>query len=931
MARKRIPATLRPTPANAKRFADFAEQQEPRLGRVSVEKLATLAMRVLHENMPGNPAEALPLVSKDLPDPSKVWDADGTRYFSRDAVERELNDCDLMSRSTIVLMSPADFLALAKPGYDESKQLAVNQLVREGTPFADVPKLFAQDNRDGTAQVDGHEGRHRARALQAQGVRQMPVVLRSYTVRWGQTNRLPEPFPAVLISEDGRQRRPTPPSALWPSPWAGGAERLPATRMPKVGYHVTRASRADAIHRDGFKAKGPGTYFWGARHYADWYRELQEADGAEMVTFRVDLDGLPLARDPEAEDMSEWGGQFERGEFGEAYIVPGDVPPDRILGVERLPAAPGYTSRKWRSQDWRVVVPGRRKPDVSYNEKCGGPSNRSASGKVRLCLPMPVISALRRDAEGRQILYEQAQRKARAKPGARIPWHPRIRALHRALEAQGEEDDPSKAERLPTSAHGQPYALPTISQEDAYDIVEEFIDMLPPSESDDPLPDYTWTLEWWKPSRLAGAYGEHPEAAFDYWESEADMMRDDGSDYRDRQAAWWVGQKGWKDPLSPPIIALEGGDTEVDPWIVDGWHRSALSISRGLPWVKVLVGRPKLQTGGGEKLRAYHGSERGDLTEFRDDAKQRRTFGPSEQAVGIFVSLDPDFANAYARGPEGTVYAVEVPDDLKLFWAEDLLAREAKYFPFEYDALNETGRALYDDLEDGKLPGFDDSSETLKSILLHDYSTIEHSSFTRWLRDRGYDGAWVREYRERPSNLLVFDRSRVRILAKAPSWHSPDQSPFPDLRRGMAEVEGLSVERLPTPQVSRSTIAKGVEEVVLQSSPGGVCALWVGDGKALSKALAQSSYAKYPESLKRIGKAGPQVVYLMWIEGKGQGDGTALLRRALELYPDVPWFLHTATAQQERLTRWYRNEGFTDSPEDPDRPRRLMVRVSGVG
>ena len=102
--------------------------------------------------------------------------------------------------------------------------------------------------------------------------------------------------------------------------------------------------------------------------------------------------------------------------------------------------APGYQSWAWTTQDWRVVVP-HRDGSVSYDEACGGAINRTHAGHVRLCLPLAVARALDASKDGRRILHAQATKKQRAKPGARIPWHPAIRDLWRALEARTPADD----------------------------------------------------------------------------------------------------------------------------------------------------------------------------------------------------------------------------------------------------------------------------------------------------------------------------------------------------------------------------------------------------------------------------------------------------------------------------------------------------------
>lgn len=105
--------------------------------------------------------------------------------------------------------------------------------------------------------------------------------------------------------------------------------------------------------------------------------------------------------------------------------------------------APGYNSWAWVKQDWRVVIPN-ADGTVRYDERCGSEANRTRSGKVRLCLPFSVIQKLVKTGAGREILHGQATRKQRASPGARVPWHPKIKALWQALEAKTPEDAPRK-------------------------------------------------------------------------------------------------------------------------------------------------------------------------------------------------------------------------------------------------------------------------------------------------------------------------------------------------------------------------------------------------------------------------------------------------------------------------------------------------------
>lgn len=104
--------------------------------------------------------------------------------------------------------------------------------------------------------------------------------------------------------------------------------------------------------------------------------------------------------------------------------------------------APGYQSWQWVQQDWRSVV--LTKDGVDYSKKCGAPGTRLPDGSPRLCLPKYVIQQLLKTKEGTAILREQARKKQRAAEGERVPWHPRIRELHREVEERTEADDPQK-------------------------------------------------------------------------------------------------------------------------------------------------------------------------------------------------------------------------------------------------------------------------------------------------------------------------------------------------------------------------------------------------------------------------------------------------------------------------------------------------------
>jgi hypothetical protein len=117
--------------------------------------------------------------------------ADGTRYFSDAALaEADHEGGAYKSRTALVLMDPSDFIRMAMPGTRSEATELVGRLMQEGTRFNDVPRLFVSyDEETGVAEVKGHEGRHRSRALLARGVRQMPVRIHTNNLRWSEQSR----------------------------------------------------------------------------------------------------------------------------------------------------------------------------------------------------------------------------------------------------------------------------------------------------------------------------------------------------------------------------------------------------------------------------------------------------------------------------------------------------------------------------------------------------------------------------------------------------------------------------------------------------------------------------------------------------------------------------------------------------------------------
>ncbi len=109
------------------------------------------------------------------------------------------------------------------------------------------------------------------------------------------------------------------------------------------------------------------------------------------------------------------------------------------LVARKNPMAPGYQSYGWTTQDWRSIKVN-SKGDIDYSEKCGAEGTRTKSGKPRLCLAAPIIRSLMKTESGKEVLRQQARKKLRAKKGERVPWHPRIKKLHKKLEERTPED-----------------------------------------------------------------------------------------------------------------------------------------------------------------------------------------------------------------------------------------------------------------------------------------------------------------------------------------------------------------------------------------------------------------------------------------------------------------------------------------------------------
>jgi hypothetical protein len=113
-----------------------------------------------------------------------------------------------------------------------------------------------------------------------------------------------------------------------------------------------------------------------------------------------------------------------------------------IVEVRKNPMAPGYQSYGWTTQDWRSIKVN-NKGKIDYSQKCGAEGTKTPSGSPRLCLPAAVVKSLIRTESGKEVIRIQARKKARAKKGERVPWHPRIKKIWKRIEDKTVKDKPN--------------------------------------------------------------------------------------------------------------------------------------------------------------------------------------------------------------------------------------------------------------------------------------------------------------------------------------------------------------------------------------------------------------------------------------------------------------------------------------------------------
>ncbi|MFA6159389.1 MAG: hypothetical protein WC763_07225, partial [Candidatus Paceibacterota bacterium] len=177
-----------------------------------------------------------------------------TSFFNQEDL-RTLANASPLSRSLLINMPIDDFLAMARPGRDDTKSERVSRMIRDGEKFS-IPHISFVNNGN-VVKVDGHEGRHRARALKALGYTNIPVELLSKdggdggAIRWG---RQGDPggrdykgtWPSKMVSEDGGKTIPFPISR----------QRAKSTFDDKTQYSILK--KGPLWSQDEFIAKKSG-------------------------------------------------------------------------------------------------------------------------------------------------------------------------------------------------------------------------------------------------------------------------------------------------------------------------------------------------------------------------------------------------------------------------------------------------------------------------------------------------------------------------------------------------------------------------------------------------------------------------------------------------------------------------------------------------
>lgn len=212
------------------------------------------------------------------------------KYFDESAIEAIKAPLNYKSRQTTVLMNPNEFLAYAaKDAPNKLKAAEIEQKFAEGSKLAEgnIPQLWF-DQQGNVASITGHEGRHRARYLQEQGVELMPVNVKSSNIRWSEQvepNRFDyvQEWPQTLQNQDLTMNTPFP--------------------LTREGEYVSSMDKQQAMHdpfwREEAKLPKPDKAEIDAlaAEFEDYYKNSNQPVAQALRNYAPKIDeatGLPL-------------------------------------------------------------------------------------------------------------------------------------------------------------------------------------------------------------------------------------------------------------------------------------------------------------------------------------------------------------------------------------------------------------------------------------------------------------------------------------------------------------------------------------------------------------------------------------------------------------------------------------------------------------
>ena len=239
--------------------------------------------------------------------------ADSAQYFNDETIQRAASQSD-GSREILSKMPIADFLSAAETADAvPTKTNQIRMLLAQGKKFNSVPFLYVRNDGNGLGTVVGHEGRHRARALAALGLQDLPVLIVSQggqgpSIRWGRQNDPndrdyvdPSQRPRVLIGENGDQ-------VPMPRTIIDSPEEIPAyfdtlgeegalLEFPDIGQAVDRYVYDNDRAAINQALRSP--------NYAEYRRIMQLALNKEYPDGNIQVQRITGYADPFAEKSSQ--------------------------------------------------------------------------------------------------------------------------------------------------------------------------------------------------------------------------------------------------------------------------------------------------------------------------------------------------------------------------------------------------------------------------------------------------------------------------------------------------------------------------------------------------------------------------------------------------------------------------------------------------